>query len=91
VDIQSLRATAATRMARNGMNAPLLAEILGHRDLRLVMKHYTDLRIADTSAAVEKLPPLKAAPPKAAEAPVLAIEVGSNLATGASAAKNEAS
>ena len=54
MDIHALRATAATRMARLGMNAPLLAEILGHRDLRLVMKHCTDLRIADMTAAVEK-------------------------------------
>jgi hypothetical protein len=34
------------------------ATILGHQDPKITAKHYSELRLADTLAAVEKLPPL---------------------------------
>lgn len=81
VDIHALRGTAATRMLRHGVSLPLVAQILGHSDVRLTMKHYTDLRLADSLAAIAKVPKLEAAPPdqvgeRAGEADY-AIEVGS--------------
>src|SRR4029077_10913425 len=39
LDIHALRGTAATRMLRHGVSLPLVAQILGHSDVRLTMKH----------------------------------------------------
>lgn len=84
IDIHGLRGTAASRMLRHGVDLALVSEILGHSDVRLTMKHYVDLRITDTAAAIAKVPALEAAKPDVlAASAVGADEVGSILAIGA--------
>ena len=56
VDIHALRRTAGTRLARHGVEIQMVSTIMGHSDVRLTMKHYIDLRIADTTKAVEGVP-----------------------------------
>lgn len=56
IDIHALRGTCATRLFRHGVALPFVAEILGHCDVRLTMKHYSDIRIADTRRAVANVP-----------------------------------
>ncbi len=58
LDIHALRGTAATRMLRHNVNLATVAQILGHRDPRLTMKHYADAQIADAKAAVARMPRL---------------------------------
>ena len=64
VDIHALRRTAGTRLARHGVALAITAAILGHSDVRLTQRHYTDLRIADTKKAVEGVPEVGAPTPK---------------------------
>lgn len=64
VDIHALRGSATTRLLRHGVPLATVATIMGHSDVRLTMKHYADLRIADTKKAVEGVPEIGAAAPK---------------------------
>jgi integrase len=80
LDLHALRTTAATRLLRHGVELALVAEILGHRDVRLTLKHYTDLRLSDALSAMGKLPALEAAPPETGAEAASAVAVGSNLA-----------
>ena len=56
VDIHALRTTAATRMLRYGVPVHVVARILGHKDVRLTLRHYEDLRVEDTRRAVDGIP-----------------------------------
>jgi integrase len=56
VDIHALRRTAGTRLLRHSVPLATVAKILGHTDVRLTVKHYEDLRIADTKRAVAGVP-----------------------------------
>lgn len=79
LDVHALRATATTRMLRHGVNLPIVMEVVGHRDPRLTLKHYTDLRLNDTRAALDGLPePLICRP--AAEAERTRAAVGGAIA-----------
>ena len=60
LDVHALRRTANTRLLRFGVPIMTAATILGHQDPKITAKHYSELRLADTLAAVEKLPPLVA-------------------------------
>jgi integrase len=56
LDVHALRATATTRMLRHGVDLPIVMEIVGHRDAKVTLRHYTDLRLADTRAALDEMP-----------------------------------
>jgi len=72
LDLHALRWTCATRMLRLGVNLALVAEILGHRDPKLTMRHYTDLRASDMRSAVDALPIIASATPAVVEAVAIA-------------------
>ncbi len=82
IDLHALRGTAATRMRRHKVPLEVVARILGHQDVSITMRHYEDLRLADTEAAVAQVPDLEAALDDAQQTKENA-EPGSNLATGA--------
>jgi integrase len=52
--IHDLRHTFATRLARAGVQAPLIAELLGHASIQTTMR-YVHLQTSDTRAALEML------------------------------------
>lgn len=54
LDLHALRTTAITRMLRHGVPLEIVAEVVGHQDVRLALKHYTDLRVKDTRNALDK-------------------------------------
>ncbi len=56
VDVHALRVTASTRLLRHGVPVHVVARILGHKDVRLTLRHYEDLRVEDTRRAVEGIP-----------------------------------
>lgn len=58
VDIHALRATATTHMLRHGMPVERVAQIIGHADVRMTLKHYEDLRVEDVERALESVPEL---------------------------------
>ncbi len=78
LDLHALRGSAATRMFRHGLDVAIVSRVLGHQDPRLTLKHYTDLRLSDSLAAIDKVASLVAAPNPTADAN----EVGSILAIG---------
>lgn len=56
VDFHALRTTTGTMLARSGVMPQLAMRILRHSDVKITMKHYTDLRLADAARAVAALP-----------------------------------
>jgi integrase len=56
LDVHGLRVAATTRMLRHGVPIPIVMEIVGHRDAKVTLRHYTDLRLADTRAALDTMP-----------------------------------
>ena len=61
VDVHSLRHTAASRWARNGVGLAQAQKLLGHSDPKLTASIYTHLDAEDLRSAVESLPPLHVA------------------------------
>ena len=83
IDIHALRGTACTRLLRHGVDVALASELMGHKDIRVTMKHYVSLRIEDTRKAIEKVPGLTVEDPhEGAPEDETCAESGSNLATG---------
>ena len=56
IDRHALRTTLGTNLARAGVLPQLAMKVMGHADVQTTMKHYTDLRLADTTKAVNTLP-----------------------------------
>lgn len=44
-----------------------VAKVLGHQDVKLTLKHYTDLRTSDLDASLSKRPPLPRSAPQTDE------------------------
>ncbi len=59
IDLHALRSTLATNLARAGVAPQLTQEIMRHADYRTTKKHYTVLGLADTAAAIAKLPTIE--------------------------------
>ncbi len=78
VDVHALRRTANTRLLRHGVPIMTAATILGHQDPKITAKHYTELHLADTLAAVASVPPAAASEPS--NTGKVAVEAGSILA-----------
>jgi len=80
IDRHALRTTLGTNLARAGVLPQLAMKVMGHADVQTTMKHYTDLRLADTSRAMNTLPSIApnvtAAAVVVAATPVVA-EIGS--------------
>jgi integrase len=55
-DLHGLRATLGTRLARAGIAPQVAQRIMRHADYRTTLKHYTMLSLADTTAAMHRLP-----------------------------------
>jgi integrase len=55
-DLHGLRATLGTRLARAGIAPQVAQRIMRHADYRTTLKHYTVLSLADTTAAMQRLP-----------------------------------
>jgi integrase len=56
VDLHALRTTLGTQLARAGVAPQIAQRIMRHGDYRTTLKHYTVLGLADTAAAIERLP-----------------------------------
>ena len=56
IDRHALRTTLGTNLARAGVLPQLAMKVMGHADVQTTMKHYTDLRLVDTSRAMNTLP-----------------------------------
>ena len=63
LDFHSLRGTFATNLATAGVSPKAAQELMRHSDINLTMKVYTNLRISDVAADLEKLPILQTADP----------------------------
>jgi hypothetical protein len=55
-DFHALRTTLCTMLNKQGVSLQTAMSIMRHRDIRLTTKTYNDIRLYDTSGAVEKLP-----------------------------------
>jgi integrase len=55
-DFHGLRATLGTRLARAGVAPQVAQRLMRHADYRTTLQHYTMLSLADTVAAVKRLP-----------------------------------
>ncbi len=64
VDFHSLRTTFGTLLARSGVMPQEAMRAMRHSDVKITMKHYTDLRTHDISRAVGKLPSLPKGEPE---------------------------
>lgn len=60
IDLHALRTTLGTQLARAGVAPQIAQRIMRHSDYRTTLKHYTVLGLADTSAAVARLPSIQA-------------------------------
>jgi integrase len=58
VDVHALRHTFGTLLSKGGVTPRTAQAAMRHSDLRLTMNVYTDSRLLDTAAAVNRLPPL---------------------------------
>jgi integrase len=56
VDLHALRTTLGTQLARAGVVPQVAQRIMRHSDYRTTLKHYTVLGLADTAAAIGRLP-----------------------------------
>ena len=61
-DLHALRSTLATKLAQAGTPPQVAQRLMHHSDYRTTMTHYTRLRLADTSAAIERLGPVQQQP-----------------------------
>jgi integrase len=55
-DLHGLRATLGTRLARAGVAPQVAQRLMRHADYRTTLHHYTMLSLADTVAAMKRLP-----------------------------------
>lgn len=55
-DFHGLRATLGTRLARAGVAPQVAQRLMRHADYRTTLQHYTMLSLADTVAAMKRLP-----------------------------------
>ena len=55
-DFHGLRATLGTRLARAGVAPQIAQRLMRHADYRTTLQHYTMLSLADTVAAMKRLP-----------------------------------
>lgn len=55
-DLHGLRATLGTRLARAGVAPQVAQRLMRHADYRTTLQHYTMLSLADTVAAMTRLP-----------------------------------
>ncbi len=56
IDLHAMRTTLGTNLARAGVAPQIAQRIMRHGDYKTTLKHYTVLGLADTSAAVSRLP-----------------------------------
>jgi integrase/recombinase XerC len=56
LDFHALRGTFATNLATAGVSPKAAQELMRHSDINLTMKVYTNLRLSDVAADLEKLP-----------------------------------
>ncbi|MBU6414247.1 MAG: site-specific integrase [Planctomycetes bacterium] len=56
IDLHAMRTTLGTNLARAGVAPQVAQRIMRHGDYKTTLKHYTVLGLADTSAAVARLP-----------------------------------
>jgi integrase len=56
IDLHALRTTLGTQLARAGVTPQVAQRIMRHSDYRTTLKHYTVLGLADTAAAMDRLP-----------------------------------
>jgi integrase len=56
LDLHGLRTWLGTGLARAGVAPQIAQRILRHRDYRTTLRHYTVLGLADTAAALQRLP-----------------------------------
>lgn len=56
VDFHALRTTTGTMLARHGVTPQITARIMRHSDVKITMKHYTDLRLHDLTRGIGELP-----------------------------------
>jgi integrase len=66
IDLHALRTTLGTQLARAGVTPQVAQRIMRHGDYRTTLKHYTVLGLADTAAAIDRLPGI--APERQADA-----------------------
>jgi len=59
VDLHALRTTLGTRLARAGVPPQVAMRLMRHADYRTTLKHYTVLGLADSAAALAKLPSIQ--------------------------------
>jgi len=59
IDLHALRTTLGTNLARAGVAPQLAQKVMRHADYRTTLKHYTVLGVADTSKAINQLPPIE--------------------------------
>ncbi|QEL17728.1 tyrosine-type recombinase/integrase [Limnoglobus roseus] len=62
IDVHAMRTTFGTLLNRAGVQARTAQQAMRHSDIKLTMGVYTDERLIDTRAAVEKLPALPLQP-----------------------------
>jgi integrase len=63
VDFHALRTTTGTMLARAGASPQVAMRAMRHSDVKITMKHYTDLRLHDVASAVGTLPEIGSAKP----------------------------
>lgn len=89
LDRHALRTTCGTRLAKSGVSPQLAMKAMGHTDMRVTLKHYTDLRIHDVAQAVAMVPDVEAIP-LAAAIQVEALATGTDNQTLAISAQRQA-
>ena len=60
LDLHCLRTSLGTHLAQNKVTPQVAQRVLRHADMRVTLKHYTDLRLSDERAAIESLPAIGA-------------------------------
>lgn len=68
VDLHALRTTTGTMLARLGVMPQVAMRIMRHSDVKITMKHYTDLRLHDGAKAIGMLPDIGKGTPNKPEA-----------------------
>ena len=56
LDMHALRTSLGTHLAQAGVMPQVARRIMRHSDVRITMKHYTDLRLRDDATAIESVP-----------------------------------
>ncbi len=68
IDLHALRTTLGTQLARAGTAPQVAMKIMRHANYQTTLKHYMVLGLADTAAAVGRLPSIATTPVEAVEA-----------------------